>query len=339
MTTIHQKSPGLSPDLYKHMYDTLIKCNQFDTDEKLRSIFIDSRIAPWRNKLPQANDCDSRVLLIIDFLYVRHNTSGDNALVLFLHVLSERIDSGDALCCELLALAKEIEGSPPPPLLIPETVLIPAGDFCMGSEPGDPLAFSNETPRRRLNLPVYAIGKYPVTNAEYLDFVRANPRYTPSHWINDRIPEEKENHPVINVNLQNAQAYCQWLIEQTGRQYRLPTEEEWEKAARGAWPETRRYPWGDDWDRACFNTKSTNYSDTTPVNTFEGKNTSFFKVVDMVGNVWEWTNTPYKEGRYVIRGGSFRYEARFARNSCRGRCRPENQDPDLGFRIVQIFGG
>ena len=222
---------------------------------------------------------------------------------------------------------------------IPETILIPASKFSMGSEPNDPLAFSNETPRQVLTLPDYAIGKYPVTNAEYLDFVQVNPRYTPSHWINDQIPAGKENHPVVNVSYQDALAYCQWLSQQTKKQYRLPTEEEWEKAARGARPETRRYPWGDDWNQACVNTRSAGYSDTTPVNAFEDKNISYYKVIDMVGNVWEWTSTPYAKDRNVVRGGSWRYDNRFARNSCRGRCSHNTRDPDLGFRIVKTLGG
>ncbi len=217
---------------------------------------------------------------------------------------------------------------------IPEVISIPAGEFWMGSELNDPLAFSNEMPRRRLDIPAYAIGKYPVTNTEYLDFVRANPRYVPGRWTTDQIPAGKENHPVVNVSFQDALAYCQWLSQQTGEQYRLPTEEEWEKAARGAWPETQRYPWGDDWDQARVNTKSSGHGDTTPVNAPEGKNISPFNVIDMVGNVWEWTNTPYTKGRYVIRGGSWRYDNRYARISCRGRGAPESRDPDLGFRVV-----
>jgi formylglycine-generating enzyme required for sulfatase activity len=349
---------GLPSDLNKRLRDTLVMCPQFDTDENLRAIFVDERIFPWRNALSQAISRNSRVQLAINFLYEQQNIRNENALVLLLQVLSECVDLGDILCHKLSALADEVERCldsersqstllPEPlqtkpselsPFHIPETILIPAGEFWMGSEANDPLAFSNETPLRKLRLPKYAIGKYPVTNTEYLAFVTATGHRPPEHWPSrSQIPQGKEHHPVVKINLRDAQTYCEWLTKETDKPYRLPTEEEWEKAARGAL-DTRRYPWGDNWNPDYANTKNTDSGDTTPVNAFEDKNRSPDGVIDMVGNVWEWTSTPYKGERYVIRGGSFRYEARFARNSCRGRCAPEILDPDLGFRIVKVLG-
>ena len=98
----------------------------------------------------------------------------------------------------------------------------------------------------------YQIGRYPVTNAEYAEFVAATGHAAPSHWRGDRPPEELVSHPVVNVSWRDAlPAYVDWLRERTGQPYRLPTEAEWEKAARGQ--DGRLWPWGNDWDPACAN--------------------------------------------------------------------------------------
>ena len=100
---------GLLPDLHKRLRDTMITCPQFRSNEELRTAFVDARIRPWRDTLPQAANIDSRVRGIINYLYERRNTEGKNALVLCLQVLGECVDPGDALCSELLALADEVE--------------------------------------------------------------------------------------------------------------------------------------------------------------------------------------------------------------------------------------
>lgn len=230
-----------------------------------------------------------------------------------------------------------------------KTISIPAGNFVMGSDPYDPEAQDNEKPQHTIHLQDYEIGKYPVTNAQYQAFIQATGHPAPAHWPGDQMPPGKEKHPVVNVNLEDAQVFCRWLSKTTGRLYRLPTEEEWEKAARGAYPDRRRYPWGDEWAEGAANTKELGYNDTTPVDAFEEKNQSPFGVVDMAGNVWEWTVSWYERypgstyssrnlGRIyrVVRGGSY-YEhndCSHARVACRGRYKPEASRPYLGFRIV-----
>jgi len=233
-----------------------------------------------------------------------------------------------------------------------ETVPVPAGDFWMGSDRNDREAHENEKPQHRVTLPAYEIGKYPVTNARYWVFVRATGHPTPAHWSDGQVPSDKENHPVVNVSLDDARAFCRWLTKTTGQLYRLPTEAEWEKAARGACPDRRRYPWGDEWMDGAVNTKEAGYDDTTPVDAFAEKNRSPLRVVDMVGNVQEWTNSQYKPypgsthetmvsgTRYVVRGGCYTLPRDCARVSWRGRYTPDTVRPYLGFRVaVEVESG
>ena len=115
-----------------------------------------------------------------------------------------------------------------------ELVRVPAGEFLMGSDPKvDPRAYDNEKLQHRLILPEFYIGKYPVTNEQYAAFLKAARQVAPEHWENGKIPAGKESHPVVYVSCQDAIAFCRWLSQASGKSFRLPTEAEWEKAARG----------------------------------------------------------------------------------------------------------
>lgn len=189
-------------------------------------------------------------------------------------------------------------------------VLIPAGEFIKGSDDRLP----DEGPQHSVRLDDYLIDRYEVTNLQYKKFNDATARRSPAHWRNRTFPPGKADHPVTNVSWTDALTYCQWAGK------RLPTDSEWEKAARGI--DGRTYPWGNSFDIARGNTPLRwsaigTYGDTTPVGAFEsGK--SPYGLYDMSGNVWEWTaswyqpypgNTHYSESygeRYkILKGGSW----------------------------------
>ena len=230
---------------------------------------------------------------------------------------------------------------------IPETVLIPAGFFWMGSPLDDPAARENEKPRHELYLNDYLIGRYSVTNAQYACFVLDTGHAHPEHWEAGRIPEGLEDHPVVNVTFTDAETYCGWLTRVTEQPYRLPTEMEWEKAARGNLPQTRRYPWGAEWQPDTCNTYELGRNRSTSVHEVEDTNCSPLGAVDMAGNVWEWTTSwykPYPDSTHdstkhgeiyrVVRGGSWRSHRKNVRISCRGRYRPDESRRYLGFRVA-----
>jgi formylglycine-generating enzyme required for sulfatase activity len=166
-----------------------------------------------------------------------------------------------------------------------EMILIPAGKFLMGSDERMP----DEGPEHTVNLKAYWIDKYEVTNAQYKKFIDATGRRSPDHFRNRTYPEGKADHPVTFVNWYDATDYCTWAGK------RLPTDAEWEKAARGT--DGRMFPWGDEFDINKANTpqrwaKMGMTGDTTPVGSFEGGK-SPYGVYDMSGNVWEWTSSWY----------------------------------------------
>ncbi len=116
---------------------------------------------------------------------------------------------------------------------------VPAGEFIMGSNPAkDANAQSNEQPQHRVNVPEFYISEYPITNVQYETFIKATNRDAPEHWkrllLKPKIPANAENQAIIGVSWHDAVAFCQWLGKSTGKRFRLPTEAEWEKAARGA---------------------------------------------------------------------------------------------------------
>lgn len=234
----------------------------------------------------------------------------------------------------------------------PETVLIPAGVFWMGSDTDAP----NEAPRHQVQLPDFRMGKYPVTNDQYAEFLTRNWRQEEpkrAGWFVRKPPPRKEDHPVVSVSWHDAVAYCQWLSEATDRTYRLPTEAEWERTARGC--DGRRYPWGDMWQTVA----NVAGSATTPVTAYTA-GASSEGCLDMMGNAEEWTNTvwgvdinecdypyPYRgdDGRnglddYTLRmrrihrGGSFKNSALEIRCSRRGNAAPDSAILWRGFRIV-----
>jgi sulfatase modifying factor 1 len=243
----------------------------------------------------------------------------------------------------------------------PELILILAGEFLMGSDPDkDEYAWYDEQPQHTVYLPDYYIAKTPVTNAQYAAFVQNNEHYRPEHWTKGlKIPIGIGDHPVVKVSWYDAVAYCNWLTEVTGKTYRLPSEAEWEKAARGT--DGRIYPWGDeppDEGRCNFDKK---VDHTTPVGQYSPRGDSPYGVADMAGNVWEWTRNlwgqekskPDFKYRYepadgredlkasddvrrVLRGGAF------VDNDSGVRCaRRHSEDPkrrirNLGFRVCVV---
>ena len=168
----------------------------------------------------------------------------------------------------------------------PETVHVPAGPFWMGSEPGEGVP-EYEKPRHEVFLPAYRIGKYPVTHEQYAEFIqRSQSVAPPAGWWGNEPPPKKLKHPVAGVTWYDALAYCRWLSAETGKAYTLPSEAQWEKAARGT--EGRTFPWGPEWDEGqhC----NTDATQTTPVHAYPS-GVSPYGCYDMVGNVREWTTT------------------------------------------------
>ncbi len=245
----------------------------------------------------------------------------------------------------------------------PEMALVPAGPFLMGTsdeqirdmrerfkwarEFKEKGRFDNEQPPHEVTLPAYEIGRYPVTNAEYAAFVEATGHAAPRHWRDGRFSEEVADHPVVYVTWHDALAYVRWLRERSGQPYRLPTEAEWEKAARG--DDGRLWPWGNDWDPARANCKPDGPGKTTPVGQYSPGGDSPYGCADMAGNVWEWTLSLYKpypynsedgrnelkaEGRRVMRGGSWIGNQRHARCASRLRDLPDFFYVSVGFRVV-----
>jgi formylglycine-generating enzyme required for sulfatase activity len=186
----------------------------------------------------------------------------------------------------------------------PEVVLVPAGTFLMGSEPGKGVSKWDEVPpgQREIYLPDYYIGKYPVMNWQYEVFVRKfNEEQTekkiapPIEWDGFSPPHQKLHHPVTGVTWFEALEYCKWLSKKAKqqRQYSLPSEAQWEKAARGT--DGRLYPWGNEWDSTRCNHGSETSTPVKATPNFEQpyfpNGASPYGCYDMSGNVREWTST------------------------------------------------
>jgi sulfatase modifying factor 1 len=213
-------------------------------------------------------------------------------------------------------------------------ILIPAGEFLMGGDAAD-----NQKPPHRVYQDAFYIARFLTTNSEYKIYAQATGTRLPEHWINGQIPQGKENHPVVYVSWAEAVAYAQWAGK------RLPTEAEWEKAARGA--DGRTYPWGNKHDDSRANAHS---RDTTPVNKYSPQGDSPYGLADMAGNVLQWcadwySPTYYQESpsrnppgpasgdQRVARGGAWAYMVPmpcFMRRSAP----PTNRAQGLGFRLA-----
>jgi formylglycine-generating enzyme required for sulfatase activity len=177
----------------------------------------------------------------------------------------------------------------------PIWVTIPAGEFWMGSEQG----WDDEKPVHRLYLPEFRIARTPVTNAQYLLYVQATGAEPPGDWVDGQPPKDKLGHPVVEVSWHDAHLYCAWLSKVTGHLIRLPTEVEWEKAARGD-KDQREYPWGERFEAVKCNSMELELPDTTPVGLFP-EGASSYGCLDMSGNVWEWVQDWYN-GNYYQQG-------------------------------------
>ena len=226
---------------------------------------------------------------------------------------------------------------------------VSAGSFYMGSSKSDKLAAPNEFVQHQPELEDFYIAKYPITNQDYLLFVESTDYESPNHWANSDINlPELANHPVVHVSHQDALAYCEWRSESGPFTYRLPDEYEWEKAARGSVTDNL-YIWGNKWELGRCNSEESGINGTTAVEKFEKKQGNMYEVVDLIGNVWEWTDSwyeaypksEYRSSHYgqkqkVVRGGSFRNNYTACRISTRGRYRPGEKRPYVGFRIVKL---
>ena len=214
-----------------------------------------------------------------------------------------------------------------------EMVYIPAGDFVMGSDE----SLENEGPAHTVYVDAFYIDRYPVTNEEYKRFIDATGYPVPCYdveWVQTKgynwnpeertPPEGKEKHPVVLVSWEDALAYVAWAGK------RLPTEAEWERAARGT--DGRRWPWGNEFVKGRCNTKESGAAGTLPVGKHSPAGDSPEGVGDMVGNVWEYTSSlfcpyPYdaNDGREsqeangwrVLRGGSWMNDLNRARCTAR----------------------
>ncbi len=263
----------------------------------------------------------------------------------------------------------------------PEMAPITGGAFSMGDSWGDGL--SVELPVHDVTLSAFHMGKYEVSNEEFYNFVLAggysnkdywsitdgsdseagwneitnNNYYQPRFWSSSDTPwdtcsaSNQATSPVVGISWYEAYAYCNWLSQITGTVYKLPTEAQWERTARGAGV-GRKYPWGNDWQEAYANWDDNGEMDgfvyATPVGSFEnGK--SVEGCYDLAGNVWEWCQDwfgDYETGTFVdpvgpgsgesrvVRGGSWKSISRSLRTASRTKLEPKSANRNIGFRLV-----
>jgi formylglycine-generating enzyme required for sulfatase activity len=252
------------------------------------------------------------------------------------------------------------------------TVNVPAGPYIRGSDAAereygyalDGRAYGHSATRKgrwyageygrsTRHLPAYRITATPITNAQYAAFIAATDHPAPdvdiatwcsyrlNHpwkrtrrhvWPGGQVPDERIGHPVVLVSRADASAYAVWLSRLTGMRWRLPTEEEWEKAARGT--EGRRFPWGGSLDAARLNSHDSGPYDTMPVGSYPA-GASPYGMLDAAGQVFEWTSTTAARGRFIVKGGSWDDKG------C-GVCRPaarHSRPADIkhiliGFRLI-----
>ncbi len=233
--------------------------------------------------------------------------------------------------------------SPAVQVIKPEMISIPGGTFKMGRNDGE----LGERPEHDVTVASFKMDKTEVTNAEYMQFVKETNHVTPSNWSEGRPLPGTEDRPVSYVSAEDAIAFAKWRSKRDGVTYRLPTEEEWEYAARNG-AKSSLYPWGDKWDDslAVMNKED---SEPTSVGSIPG-NANEWGVVDMIGNVWEWTGSvikPYPgsntvlenvtEKRFVVRGGSAHENpAKLSITSTfRADVPVDQKEKNLGFRLVQ----
>ena len=205
----------------------------------------------------------------------------------------------------------------------------------MGSDTRkDPQARENEQPQQTVTLETYGIAQFPLTVAEYACAIGQTvqgtkiPALLTVNGISWRQQLQHSDHPVVNLSWNDALQYSQWLAQVTGQQWRLPTEAEWEKAARG--PDGLLYPYGNTFDASKGNTEN-KVGTTTPVGNYP-QGASPYGLLDCSGNVWEWTSSIYKAYPYqandgrenltatenrVLRGGSWDNDARLTRAAFR----------------------
>lgn len=240
---------------------------------------------------------------------------------------------------------------------LPDFVEIPAGPFTMGADPAvDPRAFDNEKWSRSasegtVDLPAFYLARHEVTVAQYAAFVRATKTPTDPNPL-----AGQPTHPVTFVTWPNTVAYGRWLesvlakapgstgdLVRAGWRVTLPTEAQWEKAARGG--DRRAYPWGDQPRKDRSNFEGTG---TTPVGQYSCPECPY-GLADMSGNVWEWTSSPYQpypydptddranleaDALWVMRGGHYGDPARTARTTTRGAADPGARRAFIGFRVA-----
>jgi formylglycine-generating enzyme required for sulfatase activity len=260
--------------------------------------------------------------------------------------------------------------------ILPPMCRVPAGLCLLGSDPTiDPLAYSNETPPCRFDVGAFRISAYPVTVAEYACYLASEKRRMNEEQsryggvrgsagagpeggsgdINWEQQLEHPDHPVSCVSWAAARAYTEWLSDLTFQPWRLPTEIEWEKAARwdASAGHARIYPWGDVWEKNRANTNEGGPGQTTPVGAYSvAGDSSPYGLHDVVGNVYEWTSSLWdttsshagiqeqpgdKEWyeMHVLRGGSWRDISQFARAAFRTGFSPYSAMGDSGFRIAR----
>jgi formylglycine-generating enzyme required for sulfatase activity len=259
------------------------------------------------------------------------------------------------------------------PIPVPEVVRIPAGPFIAGSDRAEREAayrldeaayghsvtrrdkwYENEPARARRRTGDFTITKTPVTNAQYAAFIRATGHSAPDvdavtwkgyglihpysrtrrhAWAKGHQPHGRDRHPVVMVSHADAKAYARWLSGKTGQNWRLPSEDEWEKAARGR--DGAMFPWAGPFDRARLNSHDSGPFDTTAVGNYPS-GASPYGLLDAAGQVFEWTATSSSPGRFIVKGGSWDDKG------C-GVCRPAARHGRpagirhilIGFRLVR----
>jgi formylglycine-generating enzyme len=220
-------------------------------------------------------------------------------------------------------------------------VTIPEGWFLMGSNSGQDC----ERPVHRVWVDCFALAATQVTNAEYACFVRSTQSRTPPFWTDGNFNDPEQ--PVVGVSWFEAHRYCEWLARQTGRRYRLPTEAEWERAARGNL-EQAEFPWGNEPPQTLPDYPTRWLTRPEAVGRYAPND---FGVYNMCDNVHEWCSDWYDASFYAIspernprgpmegkrkasRGGSWRHDVKVARCSARSSIPPEFQYADYGFRAA-----